>query len=137
MTSPLSPLWHLFFPRKQNLGSPASPAGNGLSAFLIAEGLEVPRLLPWELAQDLGTGTGGAPPSPNSLHVGSHCSSTSFLEMICAESCHEATAGLIYEPGAQRSTGVVCKPVWIFPRSSKIQVKDVTHFTSEKEDAVL
>ena len=31
--------------------------------------------------------------------------------MICAESCHEATAGRIYEPGAQRSTGVVCKPV--------------------------
>lgn len=27
--------------------------------------------------------------------------------------------------------------LWIFPRSSKIQVKDVTHFTSEKEDAVL
>ena len=28
VTTPLSPLWYLFFPHKQNLGSPTSPAGD-------------------------------------------------------------------------------------------------------------
>lgn len=110
-----APLWSLFFPSKQNLATPAAPDGDYK---LLPQpgrawgpvGVSLPHLSS-KLSRR------GTPQSETALTWTAVGPSTSLLEFFCAEShCEPATRWPLCKTG-QISPGLVCKLVWIFPRS--------------------